>query len=216
MPETPEPIPDEALVDVVLDGFLPADESDPLETDHMPAGRSLRFSARRRMMRIRRRRRLAELLPAPPEPGESIHIVGDGGHDFWTYVPQLIDWFGRVEELYCSTWTLSRPNAMELLELMDAGRVGRVSMLTGLYFKRRESAVYATLLHGLRKRAGRYVAFRNHAKVLLLSCEQRDAWICVEGSANLTGNPRLEQYVITNSRTLYDFHRKWMEECLNR
>ena len=39
-------------------------------------------------------------------------------------------------------------------------------------------------------------------------------YIVMEGSANWTANPRLEQFTVTNSRPLYDFHREWMEEML--
>lgn len=38
--------------------------------------------------------------------------------------------------------------------------------------------------------------------------------VTVEGSANLTSHPRLEQHIVTNDRGLYDFHRTWMEEIL--
>ena len=56
----------------------------------------------------------------------------------------------------------------------------------------------------------------NHAKVLLVSNAASDTYMTCEGSANLTANPRLEQYVFTNDRTLYEFHRTWMEECLTQ
>jgi hypothetical protein len=61
-------------------------------------------------------------------------------------------------------------------------------------------------------RGGRYKAFENHSKILLLASAARDTWITVEGSANLNANPRFEQYVLTNDRWLWEFHRGWMEE----
>ena len=82
-------------------------------------------------------------------------------------------------------------------------------MLTGLYFKRRETAVYSRLVSGLLQRGQRYAAFKNHAKIILIGKSKH--WITVEGSANFTSNPRLEQYVISNDRTLYNFHKAWMD-----
>ena len=206
---------DQFLIEDLLAGGSPAD---PLETEYMPTDRTLlrKVSARRRFERIRQKQQLAEVIPQPPAPGESIHVVSTAKYDFWTFVPQIIDWIGRTEILYCSTWTLSRPNAVELFALADAGKIGEIAFLTGLYFKRRETAVYAMLLNGIRARGGRYRAFRNHAKVLLAGNPARDAWLTVEGSANLTGNPRLEQYIFTNDRPLYEFHKGWMEECLKK
>lgn len=214
MDKKPEKQPTET--DYLIDDILGvAGETDLLETDHMPAGRKhTRISPRRRFERVRQKESLLDIIPEPPGPGESIHIIGTGEYDFWTFVPQMIDWIGYAAHLTCSTWTLNRQNAIEFLELWDAGKIGMADFLTGLYFKRRETAVYTMLLEGIRARGGRYRAFRNHAKVLLLENPDRDAWITVEGSANLTANPRLEQYVMTNDRALYDFHRTWTEEAL--
>jgi len=202
------------LTDNLIDDLIDGPDADSLETEHMPHGRSLRIAARRRYERIHRRQSLLEIIPEPPAPGEAIHVIGTGRHDFWTFVPQMLDWLGRTDRLYCSTWTTSRANVTELIELWDTGRIGDLAMLTGIYFKRRETAVYATLLEAIRQRGGRYRAFKNHAKVLLMANPERDIWLSVEGSANLTANPRLEQYVFANIPDLYRFHRDWMEECL--
>ena len=152
---------------------------------------------------------LAELLPCLPEPGWLFHVISSGNFDFWTYVPHLIDLAGHFDELYVSTWTMNRQNAIEMLELYDTGKVGKLNLLTGKYFKRRETAVYALILEGLIKRKQRYIAFANHTKIMLLGNEREK--IVVEGSANLTANPRAEQFILTNHADLYDFHRKWME-----
>jgi hypothetical protein len=77
---------------------------------------------------------------------------------------------------------------------------------------RRESAVANTLIEGLRARRQRYVAFQNHTKVMLLAAPPD--YLVMEGSANFTANPRLEQTVFSNDRALFDFHRSWMESML--
>ena len=107
---------------------------------------------------------------------------------------------------------MNRANVTELLDLYDAGKVRAVAILTGTYFKRREAAVCNTLVSGLLDRGQRYRAFQNHAKVLLLAAPPD--FLTIEGSANFTANPRLEQSVVTNDRELYDFHRSWFEEML--
>jgi hypothetical protein len=107
---------------------------------------------------------------------------------------------------------MSRSNVTELLSLFDAGAISSIAILTGTYFKRRETSVYATLLAGLQERKQRYVAFSNHAKVLLMT--NGADHIVIEGSANFTANPRTEQYTMTNDADLYKFHREWMEHFL--
>jgi len=201
---------DELLIEDLL-----GDDGDALETEYMPEGRTHRVSPRRRYERVLRCQALAESVPQPPAPGESIHVLSKADYDFWTWVPVLLDRIGHTRTLWCSTWTVSRQSVVELFEIWDAGQIGTVNFLTGLYFKRRESAVYAMLLNGIRTRGGRYRASKNHAKVLLLDNPDRDAYLTVVGSANLTGNPRVENYVITNDRELHRFHSGWMDEILS-
>ncbi|MFA7327953.1 MAG: phospholipase D family protein [Candidatus Ratteibacteria bacterium] len=156
-----------------------------------------------------------DFLTGIPGPGETWHIVSNGKYDFWTFVPVILDHLREsAQEFYGSTWTMNRGNVLDLLDLFDRGRIEKIAILTGTYFKRRETAVYATLTEGLLSRKQRYVAFQNHAKVILIRTE-KDA-IVIEGSANFTANPRLEQYTLTNDKGLYEFHKGWMEEMLTR
>lgn len=201
------------LHNLLLDNIL-AGGTDSLEGE-IPNGRTLRRMAKRRMARVGQQEHLRDSVGEMPVPGESVHIVSEAKYDFATWIPEIIGWIGKTDVLYCSTWTLSRPNAQEIFEIHDAGQVkaGQLHFLTGLYFKRREAAVYSLLLQGIAARGGRYKAFENHAKVLLLANASQGTYLTVEGSANLTANPRLEQYVLTNDRELYEFHRAWMEEA---
>ena len=152
---------------------------------------------------------LADIVGAIPEPGTSLHIVNNASADFWDFIPYLASLMGPAH-MHASTWSMNRTNAREMLELLDRGQLLDVALLTGSYFKTREHAVYATLAAGLLERGQRILAFWNHAKILVLQNER--AAIVVEGSANFTQNPRIEQYVVTHSRELAEFHRSWMEE----
>lgn len=188
-------------------------DTDPLEGE-MPSARILRRRHKLRFAKMLKEETLAEAVSEPPQPGESIHAVSNGKYDFATWIPQIIDWMEAADSLWCSTWTLSRPNADDIFTLHDEGKItkGQLHFLTGLYFKRRDTATYNYLLDGLLQRGGRYKAFENHCKVLLLANARKKMFITVEGSANLNANPRFEQYVIVNDRDLWEFHRGWMEE----
>lgn len=193
-----------------------------LENTGMPteSSQAARLSHRTVRIHLKTRRKnevklehLQDLLPTLPERGWTYHVVSRGNFDFWTYVPHLIKLAGRFDEFYCSTWTMNRDVATEMLQLYDNGKLGKINLLTGTYFKRRETAVYALILEGLLKRGQRYMAFRNHTKIMLLGNEKNR--IVVEGSANLTANPRAENFMITHHPDVYDFHRAWMEDMFN-
>jgi hypothetical protein len=118
-----------------------------------------------------------------------------------------------IEEFYASTWILNRRNAVELLELFDKGKIRKIGFLTGLYFKRRESATFATLYEGLSARGQRFRACQNHSKFFTALFSDGKALTC-ESSANFTKNGNIETHVLTNDRGLYQFHKSWVEEIL--
>jgi hypothetical protein len=183
-------------------------------TDTIPDAKKLTREARRQYLAGLQRQHLKDVVEQLPAAGESYHILSNGKYDYWTFVPVLIDMMGgRADLLYGSTWTMNRNNVVDLVRLYDEGRASKIGILTGLYFKRRETAVYTMLVEALQKRGQPYMAFRNHAKVIILS--NADYYLTIEGSANFTANPRLEQYILTNERRLFDFHREWMEHMFN-
>ncbi len=202
--------------------FLVADicdsRADELQTDAMPAGRALRLTARYQLARVGQQEALRQAVPTPPPPGESVHVISDAQYDYFRWFPEMILWAGgAVDEAYISTWTLCRQNCIELFQLWDGGAIppGRVSFLTGEYFRQRETSVYATLLEGIRARGGRYRAGKIHAKIQLVCNAGKGFYLVAEGSANWTANPRAEQAILTNHEPLYRFYRSWFEEVLS-
>ncbi len=159
---------------------------------------------------------LKQILPKLPEKGISYHIISNGKFDFFSFIPAITEMLNNnVDEYYGSTWTMNRSNVVTILDLFDQKIVKKINILTGLYFKRRESAVYSLLLNGLIERKQKYKSLKNHSKISLLANKETDDYITIEGSANYTANPRIEQYVINNDKGLYDFHKNWMDKILD-
>ena len=178
-------------------------------------------TARKQKMDLRQRMRSGmktetaeELITEIPKPGESIHYISNGKFDYWTFIPILIRLMGGSKETYMSTWTMNRSNAMELMDLYDAGKIKNLTFITGDYFKKRESVTYAFLITELQKRGQKFKAFLNHAKVTCLT-NGKD-YLVMEGSANFTSNPRIEQNTITNSKELFEFHAGWIRDAFNK
>lgn len=188
------------------------DQELTLETPEMPANSLIhrRKPARRKNLGAIKEELLSDFLTELPQPGESFHIVSNGKFDYWKFVPVCLGLMhSRQVEFYGSTWTISRPNVLEMLQLFDEGKIKPITFFSGLYFKRRETAVYTQLVSGLMDRGQRFLCFDNHTKIILLS--DQIYWLVLEGSANFTANPRLEQNILTNDRGLYEFHQSWME-----
>jgi len=172
----------------------------------------LRKTRRRLQLRALRQEKLEEFFENLPRPGETLHVVSNGSFDYWNFAPVTLQLLGRPAVFYGSTWTMNRSNVLQLLSLYDQKKLSSVTMFSGLYFKRREPAVYTALASGLIDRGQRFLCFENHTKIMLIGADPD--WIVMEGSANFTANPRLEQNNISNDRDLFDFHKTWMEDLL--
>lgn len=187
-----------------------------IETAHEPTPKTLTHIGddTHTFIDMRRREKAESVLTRLPQNGEIMHIVSNGSFDYFAFVPIAIDLLGgKVESLWASTWTMNGTNVNELLELIDASKISECAMFTGLYFKHRESSVYAKLTEGLQARGQRIKSSKNHTKVTLI--RQSNNYICMQSSANFTANPRMEQTVIFNDKHVYDFHKQWMDEILN-
>lgn len=202
----------DSLEHQAFDAFSASDEQE-IETRRTlrEAKRHARQADKRQTIIDLQRRSLASLIDSLPEPGTSIHVVSNATADFWQFCPHLLSLMGPAH-LHASTWSMNRDNALEMLDLLDQQQLLSATILTGSYFKTREGAVYATLAEGLLSRGQRLLAFWNHSKIMVLYNKKTS--IVIEGSANFTMNPRVEQYVITHDHDLRKFHVNWMEEML--
>ena len=184
----------------------------PVQRGNQPTARVFRRMAKEKFRRGLKREVLKDLIPAPPAAGECIHVISNGTFDYFTFIPLILDWLGTADALYDSTWTMNRGIVNDLLKFFDDGKIRQITLASGNYFLKRETAVAATILQGLRDRGQRFVCWENHSKVILLNNNAADAWFVVEGSANWTANPRTEQNILLNDRATWEFHAAWLEE----
>lgn len=179
--------------------------------------RQIKIQAARRFAMVGKEDNLAEILtklepPGLPVPGEEIHIIANV-FDFWTVVPIILRKHRRIEELYISTWAIAMPQARDIVERIQTGQIGRVFLTCGTYMKRREPVVFSYLYESLVRSGGGVKCFETHVKVITAAAGDGDFY-SVEGSANLTNNPRLEQISIYNDESLHRFHKKWITDAL--
>lgn len=180
--------------------------------DTIKTTRILKRGSKREFISAMKKEKVEAFLTELPKPNESYHIVSNGSFDFYTFIPIVIGLMKSCNSFYGSTWTMNRGNVLDMLQLFDNKKIKTLNVITGLYFKQRESSVYAQLVEGILEREQRYICLENHAKITLF--ENGTDFITIEGSANFTSNPRIEQYVMTNSKELFKFHQNWMDEIL--
>lgn len=167
-------------------------------------------TTKQQMKRLERKASAAEILNAIPAPGETLRIVSNGGFDFWDLVPTTVALLGEPCIMHACTWILNRTIAVELFDLVDAGKISECTLITGDYFRQRTPDAYGIIAQGFAERGMRFRTAPIHAKVMLI--EDGKHFLTFEGSANWTNNTNVEQFCITNDRAVLEFHREWIEE----
>lgn len=172
-----------------------------------------RPNAKRQTLRMLNVANAARELGSLPEPNETFHVVMRGNFHGWDLVPAVLRLAApaTIKYLLVATLGFNKQNATELLELLDTGKIARVTFLCSIYFQRSCPDEFNMLDAGLRQRSHRLSATRSHAKILAMELSN-GAKLVVESSANLRSCRNIEQFAMTRSDELYEFHKAWIEE----
>ena len=124
----------------------PTEAPDP----DVPRGKMVKAAARRTAMLAEAK----DVLSVLPQAGESLHALMTGRYDLLALVVVLLEKFGRCEHMRVATLSYNGRNVAELLNQLDAGTIGRLTVLCSLFFKGNNAACYTTLADGIAARTG--------------------------------------------------------------
>lgn len=217
------------------EGILGAGELETSRTLDKPI-MTARKAKRREFVNGQKREALTELIPALPPPDTDLYIIGNGAgaekrhgvdstaFDFGTFIPHVVRMLGDIGcTAYVSTWTMNENHVKSMVEMLTDGRLSALSVMVDPYFSRRTPAIYAQLITGLQAHpwgipgagGGRFKAFKNHCKIIAIA---NPAGQCctIMGSANLSAQPRTENYTLSTAPDLYAWVRdEFFEVMLN-
>lgn len=213
-----------------LTGDLSAGVENTVETTAQlaaPVRYDRRRIARRQYINGLRKQALNDLIAELPPPDTDVYILsnGSGGtyrqtdetkvFEFGHFIPVLVQMLGGHGCIaYVSTWTMARQHSLNLLEMVDTGELAQLAVMSDAYFLRRESAIANQLVTGLLARGQRFVAFKNHCKVIAIASADGTRTACVLGSANLSSQPRAENFTLSTDPGLYTFLRDGFFEAM--
>lgn len=214
-----------------LTGDLSAGEENTVETTAQlaaPVRYDRRRVARREYINGLKKQALTDLITQLPPPDVDLYILSNGSgstyrttgdplaFEFGHFIPVLVGMLGGKCTAYVSTWTMARQHALNLLQIVDTGELAQLAVMTDPYFLRRESAVANQLVTGLLARGQRFTAFKNHVKACAIASADGSRTVCVLGSANLSSQPRAENFTLSTDPGLYTFLRdEFFEAMLN-
>jgi hypothetical protein len=157
-----------------------------------------------------------DILPCLPGTGQACHFLMTGRYDLMHLLLVVLESRpGPVDHLRIATLSFNKKNLGELLQLLDSGKVKRLSFVFSKFFKEQTSETYLLAAAALRQRGQRFAAPRSHAKVICCQWPGPDRLV-MEGSANLRSNGNQEQLSLFTDLELHDWHAAWIDATLDK
>jgi len=176
------------------------------ETGSIPADKSEQLSTKFWAMHTERIESLKKLINIPGE-NECTFLWTLNSFNAFTFVPFCISHFGHIDELYLSTYTISRRIADALIKQIDLKAIDNVHVLVAESLKFRMPQVIDHLNALITTRPQLHIEYGwNHSKVTCIRCGNN--YLVLEGSGNWGENAQFEQYILTNSKEIYEFRKK--------
>jgi hypothetical protein len=148
-----------------------------------------------------------------PRPSEILLIKSNGCSDTGG-IFEAITKTGIVQEMYLSTWIISRLNIDYICEQVDSGNLKSLVFVISVRQKQLKKSDYAHMIEEFKKRSQIKIRVCNcHAKTF--SAKVGDNYYTVTGSGNWTKNPRIENYIVMNQIEPFEHNKEWMEEMIN-
>jgi len=188
-------------------------ERRPGDVIKLPETLSHRTKGRRLFYDFSQVAHATRLIRTLPEPDETVHCVMDGTFNGIALVPAVIELAGKpAEEIIITTLGFNLRNVECLIELAEKGQIKRLSMVCSDYYEKANKAEYAQAKARLDSISATIRSSMNHSKIILFNFP--DAAYAVESSANLRSCNNLENFCLTNSRPLFEFHKSWIGRML--
>lgn len=147
------------------------------------------------------------------------HVLLSGNFRNSDFIPAVLDMASPAVavELWLSTLGYDKQTADMLLHELDAGRIGRVTLLGSVYFASRApaSSFGAGLPQNWSDEEALALAGRNDCKTMAFVMSD-GRHLAIESSANLRSCKMLELATVTSDAGLCNFHRTWIDDLFEK
>lgn len=148
-----------------------------------------------------------------PNANEVVYLKSNGCSDTGSIFIDACNRFGKIKELYLSTWIISRSSIEYLCNLIDNGNLDLLYFAVSKRLKELKKSDYAYLVEQFTMRDKiKFKVLNCHAKTFSFNTEKD--YYTVTGSGNWTQNPRIENYIIINDKEAFDFNKDWITELM--
>lgn len=146
-----------------------------------------------------------------PPLGYTKHFISKRSFNSISLI-KLLNEKHSIKEIYVVAYSVTELSGLELIKVANENNITLnilVSNLRNTAYQKKEIAIknFEEAENVNIKYAG------SHAKIFLVKTETD--FLCIQSSANLGSNSRIEQYVIDNDEDVYNFHKTWLTEIFN-
>lgn len=145
-------------------------------------------------------------------------LIGELVHDEHVHVPSMASWSMHhmlaymlsktgPADVWITSWSITEEPIRLIVEHMESGAIRQLRAL----FSERVEAMNPSA-HSMARFNLQVKLAKIHAKTIVV---MNDTWgVSVKGSANFTGNPRIENYVISTHRAIAESDRAWIDQVM--
>lgn len=179
--------------------------------------KAVRAKIKNENLHLIRSRDLDELCERP-RPGEQWRMITEKKFNAYALILSAINAKADIEEMYLAIYRINQPTVASLTELITDGKIKKANFIISNFFqasKRPEKWANQLRAFSDMHPNCRHAYVNNHSKVLLLKTADGDHLV-FEGSGNMSDNARIEQYLYENNEMIYNFHKEWMDEVIEK
>ena len=165
---------------------------------------SLAVEGKNSVVRGTRGRALNDIINSI-EIDETIHLPARGSWSTPHLIQHLLNFIGPAE-CWVTSWSVKEQAVRILIDLIDKKQITQLHCLF-------DERIRVQCPQAYQLASNNFVDMRLtkiHAKVVVL--RNADWGITIATSANLTRNPRIENFVISTHRQVADFYLEWIQE----
>lgn len=149
------------------------------------------------------------------EQNTQYRIVTDKSFNAITVVSYLLEYY-NIDEIYIVVYRMNNKSFDYLKSIVEKDNIKTGIIVSSFFRENKRYERWAKEIKILSENTENVkTSFCNsHAKVFLAktTCGKH---IVFEGSGNLSDNARLEQYIFEDNESVYNFHKKWIDDILN-
>ena len=149
------------------------------------------------------------------EQNTQYRLVTDMSFNAITVISYLLEYY-KIDELYIVVYRMNNKSFDYLKSIIEKDNIKTGFIVSSFFRENKRYERWAKEIKILSENTENVkTSFCNsHAKVFLAKTKC-DRHIVFEGSGNLSDNARIEQYIFEDNKSVYNFHKKWIDDILN-